>query len=275
MTISSYYLWKWADNDLAGRPGEVFYELMRGKMHPALQVFDPEPVAHELRRTLQERLASNEEWSWEICKDESGNQACFIHVSCLLKDNPRFSRDAFLDRFNALGLSGYDEQRGRLIECLSPKLNLFQCEQWWDEPRYDIKADELKVLLRRLDSAKPNPFACLQDRRSNFVQCMACGGRFSVEWHEMLNPANWESIAPWRLETFPVPGKRRHFFPPGVKYRVVKGSDWVDSSTGIRDHESISFGETVEVFRTFLRGEPRPAQYRWRSIRSELEQPKS
>jgi hypothetical protein len=202
----------------------------------------------------------------------SSNQARFIHVSCLLRDNPTFSRKPFLDRLDALGISGYDERRGHLIECLSPKLNIFQSEQWWDEPHYDINAGDLTVLLRRLDSAAANPFACLQDRRGNFVQCIAHERRFSVEWHERNDAKNWEHTGPWRLECFPVFGKRRHFIPAGVKYSVVKGSDWVACATSKSDHETIAFSETLSVFHAFLRGKPRPARYQWRSIRQELEQ---
>lgn len=270
MTTSSYYLWKWADNDLSGQPNEVVADLVRGEMHPSLQAFDPEPVTRELQRALQEGLLSNEEWTWQVCLAGSNNEARFVHASCLLKDNPTFSREPFLDRLDALGISGYDEQRGRLIECLSPKLNTFQSEQWWDEPHYDIDSDALAVLLRRLNSADPNPFASLQDRRGNFVQCMAYGRRFSVEWHERLDPKNWEHTAPWRLECFPVSGKRRHFIPAGVKYRLVKGNDWVACATGKSDHETIAFSETLAVFRAFLRGEPKPARYRWRNITKEV-----
>ena len=38
--ISSYYLWKWADNDLPGKPNEVFSALIKGALHPALQTFN-------------------------------------------------------------------------------------------------------------------------------------------------------------------------------------------------------------------------------------------
>ncbi len=270
MTTSSYYLWKWADNDLPGQPNEVVADLVCGEMHPSLQVFDPEPVTSELQRTLQEGLLSNEEWTWQVCLAGSNNQARFVHASCLLKDNPTFSREPFLDRLDALGISGYDEQRGRLIECLSPKLNTFQSEQWWDEPHYDIDSNELAVLLRRLNSADPNPFACLEDRRGDFVQCMAYGRRYCVEWHEWLDPKNWEHTAPWRLECLPVSAKRRRFIPAGVKYRVVKGKDWVECATGKSDHDTITFGETLAIFRAFLRGEPKPARYRWRNITKEV-----
>jgi hypothetical protein len=39
-----YYFWKWADNDLPGRPVEVHAALLRGERHGALQCFDARPL---------------------------------------------------------------------------------------------------------------------------------------------------------------------------------------------------------------------------------------
>jgi len=39
-------------------------------------------------------------------------------------------------------------------------------------------------------------------------------------------------------------------------------------------HEKLRFSDTLRIFQAFLRGEPRPARYHWRSIRQELEQTK-
>ena len=269
--ISSYYLWKWADNDLPGKPNEVFAMLMRGDMHPALKPFDPVPVVRQLKKAAQTGRKSDEEWEWQICRNGDTKKAGFIHVRCLLKDNPDYSRNPFLDWWDGQGISGYDEQQGRLIECLSPKLNLFQCEQWWDEPSYDIDADELAVLLRRLRPSGPNPFANLQDRHGNFVQCFGHGSRYSVEWHERLDTKDWNQTADWRLECFPSMNKRRQFIPAGVEYSVVKDADWCRCFTGEFDHETITFSETLAVFRAFLQGDPRPTNYHWRNIQEELQ----
>ena len=66
MTTASYYLWKWADNDLSGPPKEVFADLLRGNMHPALQPFDARPLIRDLQALVAERLALGEEWDWQI-----------------------------------------------------------------------------------------------------------------------------------------------------------------------------------------------------------------
>ncbi len=268
--ISSYYLWKWADNDLPGKPNEVFATLTRGAMPAALETFETALVVRELEKAAAIGRRSGEEWDWQACSSGTGKEARFIHVRCLLKNNPTYSREPFVDWFDGLGISGYDEQRGRLIECLSPKLNVFESEQWWDEPSYDIDEGDLTGLLRRLRPNGQNPFASLQDRRGNFMQCMGSGRRYSVEWHERLDPRDWNQTVSWRLECFPVAGKRRHFIPRGVEYSVVKGSDWCQCVTSKSDHETITFSETLHVFRAFLRGEPRPSNYHWRNIQGEL-----
>ena len=269
--ISSYYLWKWADNDLPGKPNEVFAMLMRGDMHPALKTFAPAPVERQLEKAANFGRKSGEEWDWQVCPSGNGKTARFIHVRCLLKEDPAYSRNPFLDWWDKHGISGYDEQHGRLIECLSPKLNLFQSEQWWDEPSYDIDESELAVLLRRLRPSGQNPFACLQNRRGNFVQCMGSGRRYNVSWHERLTPKDWNQMEGWRLECFPKTGKHRHFIPVGTPYSIVKGSDWCKCFTGKTTHETITFSEILAVFRAFLRGEKRPTNYHWGSMQEELQ----
>ncbi len=49
--IAEYYFWKWADNDLPGKPAEVYASLLRGEMHPALQTFDARPLVMELKKS--------------------------------------------------------------------------------------------------------------------------------------------------------------------------------------------------------------------------------
>jgi hypothetical protein len=46
--IATFYLWRWEDNELPGRPMEVLAAMMRGELHPALQPFGARPVLAEL-----------------------------------------------------------------------------------------------------------------------------------------------------------------------------------------------------------------------------------
>jgi hypothetical protein len=271
MNLCSGYLWKWADNDLPGRPKEVFAKLLQGEMHPALQCFDPEPIVRLLETASQAGQAAHEEWSWQVCLDGEREQARFIHLACLLKDNPDYSQVPLQNQLLTLGISGCDEDGSRIIGYLLPKLNVFQGELWGGEPSYDIDANEMAVLLRRL-----NPSDCynhsplLYDRRGNYVQCIGYGRRYVVEWHEKLGSEAHNPIVSWRLECVSATGKRRHFIPAGVEYRVVKGHDSRPRVTGESDHETITFSETLAVLRSFLRGEPRPSRYQWRNITWEV-----
>ena len=81
-SINTYYLWKWADNDLSGKPGEVFAELLHGRMHPALQAFDPVPVMRQLEQMAAQGRRNREEWDWQIHQAPVGRKAAFIYLTC-------------------------------------------------------------------------------------------------------------------------------------------------------------------------------------------------
>ena len=268
--IASYYLWKWADNDLTGKPNEVFAMLMRGDLHPALAKFHSAPVVRQLEKAARLGRKAGEEWDWQVCPGGNTAQAGFIHIRCLLRENPNHTRPPFLDWWDAHGVSGYDEQKRRLIECLSPKLNVFKSEQWWDEPSYDIDADELAVLLQRLRPDGSNSFASLSNRREDFVQCMGSGRRYNVDWSEQLDRQDWNQTDIRRMTSFPKTGQSRKFIPAGTPYSVIKDRDWHKCFTRKTSHETFSFSETLAVFRAFLRGQSRPAKYHWRDLNQEF-----
>jgi len=120
--ITPYYFWKWADNDLPGRPGEVWPMLLRGQMHPTLQTFDARPLIKQLEGSARRGRALGEEWSWQVEPRTSSGQARFVFVTC-----PPFNRDgrsveSLLQTIFPLDVSGYDEERGTLIPGLLPKL---------------------------------------------------------------------------------------------------------------------------------------------------------
>ncbi len=79
---SSYYLWKWADNDLPAQPDEVFSELLHGRLHSALQPFDARPVLNSLQTTESTRHALGEEWDWQIQPADTADRAHFIFLQC-------------------------------------------------------------------------------------------------------------------------------------------------------------------------------------------------
>ncbi|MCX6907953.1 MAG: hypothetical protein NTY01_07920, partial [Verrucomicrobia bacterium] len=75
---ASYYFWKWADNDLAGKPTEVFAALMRGELHPALQRFDARPLLRRLEKLAAADRKRGEEWEWQLHPQSSPENVRFV-----------------------------------------------------------------------------------------------------------------------------------------------------------------------------------------------------
>jgi len=115
---ASYYFWKWADNDVPGQPAEVHSALLRGELHPALQVFDARPLLAQLQECSQEGCNQGEEWSYYVHPVSTPATARFVFVICPRANSSESRVRAFYKRFVPLGLSGIDEQEGHLIPCL-------------------------------------------------------------------------------------------------------------------------------------------------------------
>jgi len=247
----SYYLWKWADNNLPGPPTAVLDSLLRGEMHPALQPFEARPLIEKLEIAAAEGRAHGEEWDWEETPKNEPGQARFVFVTCPLLDKPTTMR--VCRNVHALGFSGYDEQNGQLIDSLLPKLNCFISGQCPSERVYDITTDDLPFLLHRICSREPNPFGILEDRRSRFVQCYAeKRRRFCVEWRENYDLHNESKFDQWRAQD------RKRLAALDVPY---------DRDTPPnKDPDMLLYADTLRIFQAFLREEPRPAQYHWMSI---------
>jgi hypothetical protein len=253
---SSYYLWKWADNDLPGRPTEVFAELMRGKLHPALQKFDAQPVLARLEELSATRRGLGEEWDWQVHPSDKPTNARFVFLTAPYLNGSRDRITRFADVMNGMEISGYDEQFGHVIHVLNPKLNCFLFGQDHRERHYDITVEDLPSLLRRVDRQARDPFAVLEDRRHYFVQCCAHKRRFCVEWRENYDTNNWDDFAHWRAHETKRSGANR---------------EAVESRHGRPDHDTLTFADTLRIFQTFLQGDPKPSRYRWRDIRLLLE----
>jgi hypothetical protein len=153
---------------------------------------------------------------------------------------------------NGLGISGYDEQYGHVIHVLEPKLNCFLFGQDHRERHYDVSAEELPPLLRRVDGAMRHPFAVLENRRHYFVQCYAHKRRFCVEWRENYDTNNWDNFAHWRASIPKQPVAIRQHLP---------------ARHGHSGHDTLAFADTVRIFQAFLQSDPKPSRYRWRDIR--------
>lgn len=271
---ASYYLWKWADNDLPGKPTEVFAALMRGELHPALQTFDARPVVGRLEKLAAAGRKRGEEWDWQVHPPESKESAKFVFLTCPQVPRRGQIRQAFIKHLFPLDVSGYDEQTGQLIEFLLPKLNCVIFGQWPDEELYDVTVDELPVLLRRIRPQEEDPYAILVNRRNHFVQCCAHDRRFCVEWRENHDFADLYKFDHWRAGYPPRSARiaegRRITTPDGEGEMRLKDSELRPCNVKQHRQELLLFADTLRIFEAFLRGEPRPRQYHWRNISEEL-----
>ena len=263
---STYYLWKWASNDLPGQPNEVFSELLRGHKHPALQTFDARPILQNLQSTAVIRHILGEEWEWQIMPAATPGHAHSIFIKC--PNIPKIG--GYCRQFAHLcykwSLSGYDEQSGTIISCLLPKKNCFVIGWNLDdaEKKYDISEADLTELLRRL---QPGDYAIFENQINHSVSCSACHNGFKVEWRAYL----YDSITDSSSSDQRGAG---YWLPVGEmpQYRIVRqervGRDWEWHTVRVKDveNENLRFDDVVFIFHAFLRGEPRPAQYQWRSM---------
>lgn len=251
--IQSYYFWKWAKNDLPGQPREVHAELLRGRMHPALQPFSTAALIDQLQRAAAHGHARKEEWNWQTVSDDVAGRAKFVFVTCprLVASEERMRR--FVRLFAKSGLSGCDERTGHVIPGLRPKLNVFITGQHPSDRVYDISKGDLPRLIRRLDARLPDPFGIIEDRRGFFVQCLARGRRFCVEWSQsrfLSRATQWDQ---WRAQD--------------TKRLVAAGGGEVDKSLrSIEKTDLLLYSDTLEIFQAFLREEARPTRYSWRNI---------
>ena len=277
MTSASYYLWKWADNDLSGPPAEVFADLLRGRLHPALQPFDARPVLHDLQALAGPHRPLDVEWDWKVLPGNQPSQAHALFLQCPVIPTLGTYSKQFATIAYRWGLSGYDEQRTKLIDCLTAKKNalVFFWGTGQEEEKYDISVTDLPALLRRLDSNQLDScYANFWNHLNHHVACIPKAGRFEVEWRIFPDPADMNNWDQWRAG---------HHTPLGIKPRSWLdcedrvGPDWNCHTVRVRqfDNELLSLAEMLEIFSAFLRNEPRPAKYQWRSLRQELTKPKT
>jgi len=247
----SYYFWKWADNDFPGRPTEVLADLLRGEMHPALQTFDARPLLHKLESAASRGRKVGEEWDWEVPPGGAPERTRFVFVACPLVNKTKAWAMLYQREFFRLGLSGSDEQNGRIIPGLLPKLNVFTTGQL-DEPNYDITPDDLPGLLRAIAPKEPDPFAILEDRRSRYVQCYAHGPRFCVEWRDNYDPGVWKKFDHWVAQD-------------RTRLAALDGPYDRDIAEG-KDPDLLRYADTLRIFQAFMLGEPRPEKYHWMNV---------
>ncbi len=245
--ISSCYFRKWADNDLRGTPREAYAALLRGWMPPALQLFDARPLLKRLKILAGRKRWRGEQWLWEVVDEGSLKQTRLVFVTAT-------SQSVFEDVVDKylvwLGLSGIDEASGDIIRGLSPKRNCFTSGQSF-ERFYDIEAIDLPYLIRRIDARGENPFGILEGSRAgDFVQCLAYGRRYVVEWAQNHYFQSKETVwDQWRAQDAP-------------RLAAMGGSyDGCPLEDDRMAPDLMRYTDALRIFETFLRGEPRPSRY--------------
>lgn len=249
---ASYYFWKWADNDLPGRPTDVHAELLRGGLHPALQAFDARPLLTILENSAARWRRSGEDWDWQTSPHVEPRRAHFVHVTCPAFNSSQERVEWFGNIFLPLGLSGIDEEYGRLIPCLRPKLSQFIPLQFPEQTEYDIEPADLPVLLRKVVPGLADASAELLNRNGGVV-AIATGRRFRVEWREYADWKKPTRFTQWRAQD-------------PKRLDTTGGADHRESLPANRDPDLLRFSDTLRIFDAFLRGEPRPTKYCWPDI---------
>ena len=253
--ITSYYFWKWADNDLPGRPAEVLADLSAGRMHLALQPFDPSTLCAALDRLATRRRAA--EWQRETVPADGGGLARCVFMTRATPGRWKVDPKPFWKAVSPLGLSGGEEGGDRLIDGLEPKLNEWSGGQTAGT-LYDMALADLPGLLRAIDPARENPYATSGGRiLGHFVQCYADkGGCFCVAWAANTPLPEWvwdqwRALDPARLA-------------------ALGGVDASGDLPTDIEPELLTCEDTLRLFERSWRGKPRPADQPWRCLNDML-----
>jgi hypothetical protein len=92
------------------------------------------------------------------------------------------------------------------------------------------------------------------------------GHRFRVEWRENHDLADLDRFDQWAAEYPPDSTTPRQFVPGGIVHFREHPAGLRELETKAGKEELLRYSDTLRIFEAFLRGETRPAQYRWRNI---------
>lgn len=266
--ISSYYFWKWADNDLPCHPREAHAALLRGQLLPALQTFDSHPLVMKLKALAAEGRNRGEEWHWKIIHGGASGYAQCVFVTCPCLDYPRKRRWKMLRRLFSLDLVGCDAESGQMVDFCLPKINCMDFGKWPDEVAFDVEVGDLPALMRKVRSGLSHSFGLLTNRRNHYVTIGKMKHRFSVEWRENYSLSDFNSFDHWAAK-YPADSKVSKCYVPKGIFSIRKserGDHTHDHELGEKEVELLRFSDTLRILEAFVRGEPRPMQYRWRNI---------
>ena len=115
--IANCFFWKWANNDLPGKPTDVCAALLRGELHPAVQPFDARPAIESL--PFEDLSINREEYKWDVNKASHSNQAQFVHFTYPRPFEAQKIYHLLADELLPLGICCFDESLGGGNETIS------------------------------------------------------------------------------------------------------------------------------------------------------------
>jgi hypothetical protein len=253
MMAATYYVWKWADNDLPGQPADIVAQLCAGKLPPALQPFDPEKALGILAEVADQRRTEMSELLIEAEEQPTG-QASFIHLCDPASDSPWLA-DKLLWAVWPDDLTLYSETSNRLLGL--PKRNVVELPDGGQ--LVDIAPGDLPELLHTLDhGAHLDALACY-DRHGNMFQVFSHRHRYAVEW-QVMPERDFNRHQIW-VAGKPVASQRHT--------RLGASDSWLD----LFDNEVLGMADAQRLWVMFLSSAARPETYSWRDITQELTKP--
>ena len=252
---ATYYIWKWADNDLPGQPADIVAQLCAGKTPAALQPFNPKPILRRLAEVAAERRNGMSELLIEP-QPQDNRQAAFINLCDPASDSPWLA-DKLLWAVWKTGLTLYNESANRLVGL--PKRNVVEASD--DSQLTDIEPGDIPELLTTLDRGAQLAAQTCYDRQGNMFQVFAHRHQYAVEW-QILPEQDFNLHQIW------VAGK------PVVSQQPARlGS--ANRRLALFKNELLRMVDAQRLWVAFLSGVDRPAGYSWRDITPDLNKPGS
>jgi hypothetical protein len=248
---TSYYFWKWADNDFYGYPDQVYAMLLRGEMPKAIQTFDARPLLEKLAVAAERGRPSGEEWEWQVYPPDRPSEARFVYATGPFVNDSEERVRWFSEEFGSLGLGGWDEVYGFLILCLKPKTNSVTFGQNWLEPRYEIQAEDLAEILSELNPKEPNPWLDFSNG-TDIVWVELKKQSFRLRWKENVNQPDADAITVWSA-------RKRDEEPAADRSFLQKLRPKPKA-------EILTTADVIFILEAFLYDEPMPEEYEWKQI---------
>ena len=243
---TEYYLWQWADNDLAGHPHAVVAGLQAGDLPPAIQPFLIRRAYARLATVLDRHRAELSERVIEPAPNLPGG-AHYIRLRLPLGDSSGLATHLLWAGWDAK-LTVFNATARRLIGL--PKRNVVEStggRQW-----VDIAVADIPGRLHKL-AAEPGlaALACY-DRDGNMFQIWSHGGRFAVEW-QLLPDRDLHRQRIW------VAGR-----PTAELHRRRLGT--LAHGLDLFATELLELGDVYQLWKAFLANSCPPSSHRWRDI---------